>query len=217
MTDRAGPRSVEASAVERLERDLVDAREEIVATNAVLTAMGRSASDLDLVFGAIVDSARNLCRADGVVLLLLDGPHYRLARSSGVSADYVQHMIDHPFGRDPDSLSGRVGLERRAIQIDDVVADPTYLRQDAQRIAGFRTIVGAPMLLDDDVVGVLTVWRTEVDPFDDRAITLLDRVRRRRRRSPCATSTSCAPWRPAPPSSPTRSTSWRRSASSGRR
>ncbi len=58
MTDGAGAESVEASAVEQLRRDLLDAREEIVATNAVLTAMGRSASDLDLVFGAIVDSAR---------------------------------------------------------------------------------------------------------------------------------------------------------------
>ena len=169
MTDGAGA----GFAVEQLQRDLRDAREEIVATNAVLTAMGRSASDLDLVFGAIVESARNLCRADGVVLSLVDGPHYRVARTSGVSPDYVRHMADHPFRRDADSVHGRVGLERRAIQIDDVLADPTYGRQDVQRIAGFRTTMGAPMLLDDDVVGVLSLWRTEVDPFDDRAITLL--------------------------------------------
>ena len=51
--------------------------------------------------------------------------------------------------------------------------DPDYSRQDTQRIGGFRTIMGAPMLLDDDPVGVLTVWRTAVDPFDDRAVTLL--------------------------------------------
>ena len=113
VTDGAGARSVEGSAVEQLQRDLLDAREEIVATNAVLTAMGRSASDLDLVFGAIVDSARNLCRADAAVLTLVDGPHYRLARSSGVSADYVQHMIDHPFRRDAHSLQ-RPGRSRAA-------------------------------------------------------------------------------------------------------
>ena len=58
MADGAGVTSVEGSAVERLQRDLLHAREEIVATNAVLTAMGRSASDLDQVFGAIVDTAR---------------------------------------------------------------------------------------------------------------------------------------------------------------
>ena len=58
MTEGPGAELVDVSEVEHLRRDLVDAREEIVATNAVLTAMGRSASDLDLVLGTIVDSAR---------------------------------------------------------------------------------------------------------------------------------------------------------------
>ena len=135
--------------------------------------MGRSASDLDLVFGAIVDSARSLCRADAAVLSLVDGPHYRLARTSGVSAAYLQHMIDHPYRIDGQSLHGRLGLERRALQINDVLADPDFGRQDAQRIEGFRSTMGAPMMLDDEVIGVLLVWRTDVDPFEDRATTLL--------------------------------------------
>ena len=173
MTDGSAAKLVDVSAVEHLRRDLDDAREEIAATNAVLTAMGRSASDLDVVLGTIVESARRLCRADGVVLSLVDGPNYRLARSSGVSVDFVEHMTDHPFRRDTLSLHGRVGLERRTIQINDVLADPTYGRPDIQRIAGIRTTMGAPMLLDDEVIGVLSVWRTEVDPFEDRAIKLL--------------------------------------------
>ena len=173
MTDGTDADLVEASEVERLRRDLRDAREEIIATNAVLSAMGRSASDLDLVFGAIVDSARSLCRADAAVLSLVDGPHYRLARTSGVSAAYLQHMIDHPYRRDGQSLHGRLGLERRALQINDVLADPEFGRQDAQRIEGFRSTMGAPMMLDDEVIGVLLVWRTDVDPFEDRATTLL--------------------------------------------
>ena len=173
MTAGAGPRLGGVSEIERLRRDLADAREEIVATNEVLTAMGRSASDLDLVLGTIVDSARRLCRADGVQLHLVDGAVYRLARSSGLSADFVEHLTGHPILRDYNSLVGRVGLDRRTTQITDVLADPGYGRQDSQRIAGYRTIMGAPMLLDDDVVGVLSVWRTEVDPFEDRAIALL--------------------------------------------
>ena len=173
MTEGPGARVADVEEVERLRQDLVDAREEIVATNEMLTAMGRSASDLDLVLGTIVDSARRLCRADGAQLQLVDGPVYRLARSSGLSADFVAHMIAHPLLRDNNSLNGRVGLDRRTMQIADVLADPSYGRQDAQRIAGYRTIMGAPMLLDEDVVGVLSVWRTEVDPFEDRAIALL--------------------------------------------
>jgi signal transduction histidine kinase/ActR/RegA family two-component response regulator len=162
-----------ALETDRLRRDLLDARDEIAATNDVLTAMGRSASDLDLVLGTIVDRARQLCRADGVQLHLVDGSFYRLARSSGLTADFVEHMTNHPILRDHNSLTGRVGLDRRTTQITDVLADPGYGRQDAQRIAGYRTIMGAPMMLDDDVVGVLIVWRTEVDPFEDRAITQL--------------------------------------------
>ncbi len=173
MSEGLGGSVVDASEIEQLRRDLVDAREQIVATNEVLTAMGRSASDLDLVLGTIVDSARKLCRADGVQLNLVDGPVYRLARSSGLSPSFVEHMTDHPVLRDRGSLTGRVSLDRRTTQIPDVLADPSYGRQDDQRIAGFRTIMGAPMLLDEDVVGVLLVWRTEVDPFDERATALL--------------------------------------------
>ncbi len=82
-------------------------------------------------------------------------------------------MTDHPLFRDHDSLTGRVGLDRRTTQIPDVLADPSYRRQDAQRIAGYRTIIGAPMLFGEDVVGVLSVFRTEVEPFDERATALL--------------------------------------------
>jgi signal transduction histidine kinase/ActR/RegA family two-component response regulator len=172
VTDGSGTK-VEQSEIERLRRDLVDARDEILATNEVLTAMGRSAADLDLVLGTIIDSARRLCRADGVQLHLADGPVFRLVRSSGVSADFLQHSEVHPIERDHNSLVGRVVIDRRTTMIADVLADPGYGRQDSQRIGGYRTIMGAPMLLDGDVVGVLSVWRTEVDPFEDRSMTLL--------------------------------------------
>ena len=173
MTDGPGAEAVDALEFERLQRDLADAREQILATNEVLTAMGRSASDLDLVLGTIVDSARRLCGADGVQLHLVEGPVYRLARSSGLSDDFVEYQSRYPIERHHGTLAGRVGLERRTTQIADVLADPEFVRHDAQQIAGFRTIMGAPMLLDDDVVGVLSVWRTEVAPFDDRATALL--------------------------------------------
>ena len=40
-------------------------------------------------------------------------------------------------------------------------------------MAGYRTIMGAPMLLDGEVVGALDVWRNRVEPFDDRAADVL--------------------------------------------
>ena len=55
-----------------------------------------------------------------------------------------------------------------------MLSDPEYGRQDLQEIGKYRTLIAAPMLLDDEVVGALSLFRTEVDPFDDRAIALLE-------------------------------------------
>ncbi|HET8987086.1 MAG TPA: response regulator, partial [Humibacillus sp.] len=55
----------------------------------------------------------------------------------------------------------------------DVLADPDYGQFVLQTLGGYRSILGAPMVVDDEVVGTLTVWRTEVDPFDERAEDLL--------------------------------------------
>ena len=54
-----------------------------------------------------------------------------------------------------------------------MLADPDYGLADAQRMAGYRTVMGVPMLLDGEVVGMLSVWRTQVDPFSDRAVEVL--------------------------------------------
>jgi signal transduction histidine kinase len=71
-------------------------------------------------------------------------------------------------GADRGSLIGRVCLSGGAEQIPDVLDDPDYGRAELQRIAGLRTVMGVPMLLDDELVGVLLVWRTRVDGFGER-------------------------------------------------
>ncbi len=70
--------------------------------------------------------------------------------------------------------SGRVAEDRRTQQITDVLGDQEYGRQDLQRLAGYRTLLAAPMVLGDEVVGVLTMWRTAVAPFSERDTRLLD-------------------------------------------
>ena len=160
--------------VERLRRDLAEAREQQAATSGVLAVLGRATSDLDAVLETVVDSARRLCRADVALIFLLEGDAYRLAVVSGDLTEENRAYLDqHPLAQDRGTLAGRVGLERRPQQIPDVLADPEYGRFDIQRHGGFRTTMGVPMLLDGEVVGVLIVWRTEVDPFSERATELL--------------------------------------------
>lgn len=160
--------------IERLSQLLADARQQLAAASEVLTALGQSGSGIDEVLGTVVESARRLCRADVAQIHLLDGGTYRLARSAGhVSEDFVDYLAHNPVVVDRRTVLGRVGLDRRTHQIDDVLADPEFGRSDAQRLGGYRSVLGAPMLLDGEVVGVLTVWRNAVDPFDRRAAELL--------------------------------------------
>ena len=62
---------------------------------------------------------------------------------------------------------------RKPVQIADVLADPEYGLPEVQRLGGFRTHLGLPLLRDDSVIGVLLVSRTVVKPFDDKHIELL--------------------------------------------
>jgi signal transduction histidine kinase/DNA-binding response OmpR family regulator len=159
--------------IDRLGDQLAEVREQLGATCEVLAVIGRSASDLEGVLETVVESARKLCGADAGQVFLVDGDRYRLAYGSGVTAEYREFVAHNPVVLDRATLVGRVALDQRATQITDVLADPEYDRADAQRVAGYRTITGVPMLLDGEVVGVLSVWRTQVRPFSDRAIEVL--------------------------------------------
>jgi signal transduction histidine kinase len=65
-------------------------------------------------------------------------------------------------------------LERRAVHILDALTEPGYEQLEAQRIAGFRTLLGVPMLREGVVLGVIAMWRTRVEPFTEKQIGLVE-------------------------------------------
>jgi signal transduction histidine kinase/ActR/RegA family two-component response regulator len=162
-----------AAEYEQLRRDHVALRDQFAAADEVLSALGRSAGDSDTVLGTIVESARRLCRSQAAMLYLLEGGVYRLIKSVGLSDESIKLITDHPIPVGRETLVGRVGIDRRPGQIPDVLADPDYGRHDIQRVGGFRTTMGAPMILDDKVVGALAVWRNEVSPFAEREMAIV--------------------------------------------
>jgi signal transduction histidine kinase/ActR/RegA family two-component response regulator len=141
--------------------------------NEVLIALGRSASDPDAVLDSIVASVRRLCRCEAAAIMLIEEDRFVLASSVGFSREYVSYVSERPFRLDRASLVGRVAVDREIQQLPDVLTDPEYGRQDVQQIVQFRSVMAAPMLLDDEVVGAISLVRTEVDPFDDRAFALV--------------------------------------------
>jgi signal transduction histidine kinase/CheY-like chemotaxis protein len=157
------------------ERELADVREQFAATKEILSVLGRSRTDPDSVLDTIVARAAALCRADAAQLYLVRGDHFEVSRISGPTPQgFLDYVQDHPPMVSRSSLVGRVVLDRRTQQIPDVLADPAYGRLDLQRLGGYRTLFAAPMIGDDDVVGVLSLWRKEVDPFDERAAEVME-------------------------------------------
>ena len=173
MSARSNPMAPDADHVARLERELAEARDQQAATSEVLELMGHADLALQPVFETVVRHAVRLCDADAGFVHRFDGDRYRLAYLVGGSPAYRDYVSRHPIEMGPGSLVGRVGLGRRVVQIPDVLADPDYRWHTGRELAGFRTILGVPMLTADRVAGVLTLWRMDVEPFGDRTVDLL--------------------------------------------
>ena len=156
-----------------LESRLAAVQEQFRATSDILKVLTSGASAQAQVFEAVVHNARRLLHADVAQIHLLEDEEYRLRWSSGHSREYLEIVDRYPVLRSRGTLIGRVGMDRTAQQITDVLADPDYSQLALQKLGGWRSIMGAPMLVEEEVVGVLTVWRNEVDPFDDLAGELL--------------------------------------------
>ena len=166
-------RSAEADDPVWLAARLAEAQEQLVATREILSILANASTSEDDVFEAVIENACRLCRAQVAQISLAEGDGYRLVASKGHTKEYADFAADHPVPRNRGSLTGRVAIDRRTQQIADVLADPDYDLPEFQRLAGYRSIIGAPMIVDDIVVGVLTVWRTTVEPFDEHTRSLL--------------------------------------------
>jgi signal transduction histidine kinase/CheY-like chemotaxis protein len=164
---------VSVADVARLQARLAETQEQLAATSEILAVLGTSTSGEAEVFDAIVERARRLCWADAAQIHIATEHDFPMVHSVGLPPAYLALATEKPVPRDRTSLVGRVGMDGRTHQIVDVLADPEYHRPETQRLSGIRTIMGAPMIVEDEVVGVLSVWRNTVDPFDNRVLSLL--------------------------------------------
>jgi PAS domain S-box-containing protein len=146
------------------ERD--EALEQQTATAEVLKIISRSLVDLETVLDT------RLCRADQVYMFHLRHDLWHLVAAWGLSAEAREFFLTHPFTPGRGSTSGRAALERRAVLIPDVLQDPEYALNEGQKIAGYRTTLGIPLLREDTLIGVFSIARTRVEAFTEKEIEL---------------------------------------------
>src|SRR5262249_55912706 len=82
-----------------------------------------------------------------------------------VSREYADFMAHHPAGLDRGTVSGRVMLDRKIVHVPDVLADPEYTYSELQKIGGYRTALGVPLLREGTPIGVMAMNRCAVRPF----------------------------------------------------
>ncbi|MFN2419262.1 MAG: GAF domain-containing protein [Candidatus Limnocylindria bacterium] len=167
-------RTVEDVRIAQLEGELMEASRREAAVAELLQTIARSSFDLQPVLQVVIERAVELCGAESGNIARGDGDVYRVVAFTGIiSPEYEQMTRQRPYRAERASIIGRAIMERSVVTIDDVLADPEYGLHDAQRAQQFRSLLAAPLLRDDELVGVIAVARSEVRPFTQREIGLV--------------------------------------------
>jgi GAF domain-containing protein len=151
--------------------------EQQTATAEILRVISSSPGALQPVFEAILENATRICEAKFGNLWLREGDKFRIVALYGGSPEYREYLFAEPLVvPDAQSAMGRIANNREVVQIDDISKAPSHsmrMRIATIKIAKARTLVGVPMLKENEVVGIIGIYRQEVRSFSDKQIELV--------------------------------------------
>ena len=157
----------------RLLDELRRSLDQQTATADVLKVISRSAFDVQAVLDTLVESTGRLCQSENVQIFLRDDEVYRLAAHNGFSPDYQEYVKQHPIPPGRGTLVARTALEVVPVHIPDVLADPEYTWHEGRKLAGFRAMLGVPLLREGNCIGVMAMTKSVPQPFTDKQIEIV--------------------------------------------
>ena len=161
--------------------DLTEALEQQTATSEVLRVISSSPGALEPVFEAMLENASRICEARFGNLFLRDGDTFRAVAVHGPPTGYVERYRRKPLV-EPSELIGtplwRLDRSKEIVHISDLRDDQAYRERNPRIVAmvegaDARTILGVPMLKEDELIGAFFIYRSEVRPFSDKQIALV--------------------------------------------
>ena len=140
----------------------------------MLKVISRSAFDLQTVLDTLLGSAMRLCGAPRGMIFRYDGESCRAVAAQNFPSRFLELWERYPVRAGRGTTVGRALLECRPVQIVDAKADPEYEFDEARNMFEFRTVLAVPMLREGVPVGVIGLVKSEVEPFTNQQMALLE-------------------------------------------
>ena len=154
--------------LDRAKRERDEALEQQAATSEVLKVISSSPGDLEPVFNAMLENATHICGAKFGILFQCDGNTFDPVSLFGVPAALVEFLQKR--GR---FQPGAKTVLDHLLQTNDVVHAEETPSSPAVKYGGARSSIGVPMLKENRLVGAFFIYRTELRPFTDKQIELV--------------------------------------------
>ena len=162
----------------RLLNELRVSLQQQTATSEVLQVISSSPGELEPVFNVMLENATRVCGAKFGNLLLYEDGLFRRAALYGAPPEWAAEHTGHAFRLGPSNPLNRLVSTKQPVHIADMSAEQAYIDRRPEIVglvegAGARTVLDVPMLKNNDLVGVIAIYRQEVRPFTDKQIELL--------------------------------------------
>jgi len=163
-------------------RELQTRLEREAATKDVLQAISQSRDDEGPVFAVLLETAARLCNAPFACLFRAnpERTHLTIPAFHGSRTQFVDLINDDPLPLDPSvSLTAEAMIEKRSMQIADFSDNEIYRSGQPQRlhavdVEGVRTVMVVPLLIKDEAIGAIFLYRREVSLFAEDDVRLVE-------------------------------------------
>ena len=160
-------------------KELTESLEQQTATSEVLGVISSSPGELEPVFKKMLENAVRVCNAKFGSMLLHEEGAFRHVALHNMPPAFAELSRREPVVRpSPDGALSRVAQTKQPVHSADIREEPIYLRgdqsiRDLSDVGGARTQLVVPMLQEDKLVGVISIFSDEVRPFTDKQVELV--------------------------------------------